>query len=50
MLHIIFKHKKHFNLINNVILSLIYFDFFFLNSDYDVAVTSRKINNQILDL
>ena len=27
--HITFKYKKRFNLINNVIFLLIYFDFFF---------------------
>ena len=41
--YIIFKHKKHFNSMNDVISSLIYFDFFFLNSNLDAA--SRKINN-----
>ena len=40
--YIIFKYKKHFNSMNNVISFLIYFDFF-LNLDLDV--TSRKIND-----
>ena len=43
MLYIIFKYKKHFNSMNNVIFSLTYFDFFFLNLDFDVI--SRKIND-----
>ena len=41
--YITFKHKKHFNLMNNVIFSLIYFDFFSSNSNLDII--SRKIND-----
>ena len=50
MFYIILKYKEHFNSMNNVISLSIYFNSFFSNSNYDVIITFRKINNQILDL